>query len=139
MGTPVELDMRLEATLQTLETMTLERLRAFWLYTWGDPPELRSVVLLRHLIAWRLQAARYGGLDSAARRILSGKLLACGPTLAPGMKLTREYLGVLHEVEVTRTGYMYAGVNFRSLTRVAKQITGTHRNGPSFFGLRPKS
>ena len=58
------------------------------------------------------------------------------PPLAPGARLTREYLGVLHEVGVLHRGYLYRDRTFGSLSEVARAITGTHWNGPKFFGLR---
>ena len=56
--------------------------------------------------------------------------------LRPGTRLTREYRGVLHHVDVDPEGLVYAGVRYRSLSRIASYITGTHWNGPRFFGLR---
>ncbi len=118
-----------------LDTAGLAGLRAFWRERWGPPPpRLRSPQLLRLLIAWRLQAPAYGSLDKQTKRLLKDR----SPTLPlpPGARLTREYLGVLHEVEVSPTGYLYRDRQFRSLSEVARAITGTRWNGPKFFGLR---
>ena len=54
----------------------------------------------------------------------------------PGTRLTREWKGVSHEVEVIRDGYIHAGARYRSLSEVARTITGSRWNGPRFFGLR---
>jgi hypothetical protein len=51
----------------------------------------------------------------------------------------REYNGKLHEVTVLDTGYEYDGTIYRSLTEIAKTITGTKWSGPAFFGLKQKA
>ena len=126
----------LEAELAKLGTMKLAELRSYWSGRWGHSPRLRSVVLLRHLIAWRLQTAAYGGLDPRTKSLVrhSGKIRR--PPPPPGSILTREHKGVLHRVEVQEGGFEYAGTTYGNLTAVATAITGTHWNGPAFFGLR---
>jgi hypothetical protein len=56
-----------------------------------------------------------------------------------GTRLIREWHGQRHEVTVIAGGYEYQGRRYRSLTAIAKLITGNHWNGPNFFGLRAKS
>ena len=56
--------------------------------------------------------------------------------LTPGTVLVREYGGDLHHVNVTTTGFEYRGMFYKSLSAVARRITGTRWNGPRFFGLR---
>lgn len=61
------------------------------------------------------------------------------PRAAPppvGTSLTREYKGVLHQVEVEHGGVRYRSALFGSLSEVAREIAGTRWNGPHFFGLR---
>jgi hypothetical protein len=58
-----------------------------------------------------------------------------GLSLKPGAQLVREWHGRTHTVTVTEDGFEYAGMNYPSLTKVAKKITGTHWSGPRFFGL----
>lgn len=132
-------DAELEQELDELEKMPLDELQAFWLIHWGYVPNLRSVTLMRHLIAWRLQAAFYGGLDSRTAALLRSKRMPDAALLIPGTRLVREYRGVLHEVEVGHDNYRYAGREFRSLSQLATEITGTHWNGPRFFGLRQEA
>ena len=55
--------------------------------------------------------------------------------LTPGTRLVRDWHGAGHTVTVLEQGFEYDGQVWRSLTAVAKAITGTHRNGPRFFGL----
>ena len=59
--------------------------------------------------------------------------------LHPGTVLRREWDGVLHEVRVEAGGFVWQGVTYTSLSKVAREITGTNWNGPRFFGLRPKA
>jgi hypothetical protein len=129
-------DDALEAFLTSLETMPLANLRAEWRARWGPPPELRSVRLLRHSIAWRTQAAVYGDLTSNARRLLRVASLPTRQTLKEGSRVAREYLGVVHEVVAERDGFRYQERQYRSLSAIARDITGTRWNGPRFFGLR---
>ena len=56
-------------------------------------------------------------------------------SLRPGAKLVREWHGRTHIVLVTDTGFDYAGSSYKSLTQIAKLITGAHWSGPRFFGL----
>ncbi|MBN8998663.1 MAG: DUF2924 domain-containing protein, partial [Rhizobiales bacterium] len=57
------------------------------------------------------------------------------PTLLPGARLLREWHGKTHVVTVVEEGFDYAGKRYRSLTEIAREITGTHWSGPRFFGL----
>src|SRR5260370_14069008 len=70
----------------------------------------------------------------------SGRTLKPEPAAVaqPGTVLMREWHGVTHEVRVLDRGVLYRRKRYRSLTEIAKQITGAHWNGPKFFGLRSK-
>ena len=57
------------------------------------------------------------------------------PPPAPGTRLMREWNGRMHVVDITQEGIVFDGKLYRSLTAVAKRITGTHWSGPRFFGL----
>lgn len=125
-----------ESKVRSLATMSLQELREVWRQEWGAPPRLRSTQLLRQLLAWRLQAAAFGGFDPDTRaKIRSGRKPR---QLMPkaGSRLTREYQGVLHTVVLQDDGVCYEGRRFRSLSAAASAIAGTHWNGPRFFGLR---
>jgi hypothetical protein len=126
-----------EADVRALEALDLEGLRQVWRDRWGLEPKLRSVDLLRRIIAWRIQAGVHGGLSAQTRSRLKSRSMPRTPPPAVGTRLTREYRGVLHTVEVGDGGIQYAGRSFGSLSQVASEITGTHWNGPRFFGLRP--
>ena len=124
--------------VRALTRLDLEGLRAEWRSRYGAPPTLRSPELLRRMLAWRIQVAAFGGLDSEAKRRLRQ---ACPPKPAapappPGTKLSREWQGALHDVSVVPDGFIYDGKQFHSLSQVARTITGARWNGPRFFGLR---
>jgi len=125
-----------EAKVRSLAAMSLMELREVWRREWGSPPRLRSAQLLRLLLAWRLQAAVFGGLDSETRAKIRAGRKPRRLLPAAGSRLTREYQGVLHTVVVQDDGVYYEGRRFRSLSAAASAIAGTHWNGPRFFGLR---
>ncbi len=129
-------DDELEAFLTSLETMPLSALRMEWRARWGPPPALRSSRLVRHLIAWRMQAAAYGDLTSDDRRRLKSASLPALQALKEGSRVAREYLGVNHEVVGEPDGFRYRERHYRSLSAIAREITGVRWNGPRFFGLR---
>jgi hypothetical protein len=124
------------AQLEKIEAEDLPQLRERWRARWGDPPRLRSVALLRRLIAWRIQVEACGGLDAGTRKLLRGGASGPESLLAPGTVLTREWQGVRHRVEVTDDGLIHDGRRWSSLSEIARAITGTRWNGPRFFGLR---
>lgn len=128
--------MSLPADLKALETMELDELAHAWRPAFGPRPSTRSVGLMRRMIAWELQAAMSGGLDRATRDAVR-RSEAVGTRAKPpiGSRLTREWKGVRHEVEVTAEGYGYAGRTYRSLSTVATLIAGGKWNGWRFFGL----
>lgn len=126
-----------EQQVQGLEALDLEDLREQWRVRYGAPPSLRSVGLLRRLLAWKIQADAFGGLDADTRRRLRGQTApASSGRLAPGTLITREWKGVAYVVEATEDGFLLQGRTYRSLSEVARAITGTRWNGPRFFGLR---
>lgn len=130
----------MNASPYALKEEPLEELRRRWRERFGAPPKLRSPELLAHMLAWRLQAEREGGLDADLRRSLRrsvGARTSGDPT--PGTRLVREWEGVAHEVVAMREGgYLYRGDRYKSLSEIARVITGVRWNGPRFFGLRQK-
>lgn len=135
--TPLELDVTVQ--VRGFETMKLDQLREEWRRRYGAPPTLRSPDLLRYLLAWRVQADALGGLDATlVRQIRQAGKAGSSPRLeiAAGSTLAREWQGRLHQVEVVDGGFIHGGRRYRSLSAVARAITGTRWNGPRFFGLR---
>ena len=110
-----------------------------WRRRWEPPPRLRSEQLLRHLIAWRMQAEALGGLDPETRRLLRRPGVSRRLVLKDGQCIIREWKGMRHEVTVLDGRYIYQGAAYRSLSQVARAITGVHWNGPRFFGLRRRA
>lgn len=131
----------IETRVQALETLDLEGLRAAWSSQFGCPPKLRSVDLLRLMLAWRLQAQVHGGFDAATRRQLErrGSALREGHHLGLGAVLRRSWNGRMIEVIVEADGFRFNGKLHPSLSAIASAVTGTRWNGPRFFGLRKET
>src|SRR3954454_3002435 len=133
-----------ESEIGALERAGVITLRVEWRRLFGsDPPRLSRDLLVRAL-AYRVQERAMGGLSRAnlkRLRELAENLEGRGPppeqaaSLRPGAKLVREWHGRTHIVLVTDTGFDYAGSSYKSLTQIAKLITGAHWSGPRFFGL----
>jgi hypothetical protein len=132
---------RITEEVRALATLDLTGLRDVWRrHGYGEPPKMRSKELLARLLAWKIQADAFGGLDAATIRMLkSDRLPLPRVSLTPGTRLAREWQGRRHEVEVLEQGLRHNGVSYRSLSEVARAITGTRWNGPRFFGLREAS
>lgn len=132
------LENALEARLDRLEHMGLEELRRFWALHYGPPLGLRSTSLLRTLIAWRLQTGALGKLSPDLKKALrkKGAVKSEGHELGVGAKLTRIWLGRKIDVVVEEDGFSWEGRRYKSLSAVARAITGSRWNGPRFFGLR---
>ena len=137
----------LELQLAGLLNLNRSELRKLWRDSYGsDPPEKISDPLLRQAIAHRLQIKHLGGLNFSTRRALKRLLEESGAIgLRPhsrssrvtgGTVLVREWHGATHQVTATEQGVLYRGKLFRSLSEVAREITGTRWSGPLFFGLR---
>jgi hypothetical protein len=124
--------------VEALARLDLEGLRSVWRRHWGAPPKLRSVELMRLMIAFRLQAAALGGLDRETRRKLerTGRVRAEGLELGPGTVLRRTWKGEPVEVVVEAEGFRWQGRLYPSLSAAARAIAGVRWNGPRFFGLR---
>lgn len=118
--------------------MDLDQLRDLWKQRYGAPPPLRSVPIMRQLLAWRVQAEAHGGLDADTRRALArtGSIAAEGKHLGIGARLTRNWKGNEVEVVVEEKGFRWNERHFPSLSAAATAIAGSKWNGPRFFGLR---
>ena len=111
-----------------------------WGALYGAPPPARtSRSLMIRAVAYKLQERTYGGLSLATRRILAGLKEASVKRppreLRPGTVLLREWQGATHRVTVIDKGVLYGGKSYRSLSEVARVITGSRWSGPRFFGL----
>jgi hypothetical protein len=131
-----------EHQLAQLPNMSRLELRLLWkqLFDLEPSPMLRREVLMP-ILAYRIQENAYGGLkESTARKLRELALAGGGPTVRPrtGTRYVREYGGKLHEVALLDDGYEHEGATYRSLTEIAKVITGAKWSGPAFFGLKRK-
>jgi hypothetical protein len=131
----------LDDLVASIETMELDSLRILWGKRYGAPPPLRSVPILRMILAWRVQAEALGGLDSETRKMLgrSGSTEPEGRHLGLGARLTRNWKGRRVEVIVEADGFRWEDRVFPSLSAAATAIAGSKWNGPRFFGLREAS
>ncbi|WP_167177784.1 DUF2924 domain-containing protein [Brevundimonas terrae] len=130
-------DDELEVFLASLERCSLSAVQDEWRKRWGTPPTLRSVRLMRHLVAWRLQTELYGDLSVVDRRHLKSTATPVIQALREGSRVAREYQGIVYEVVAEARGFRYRDRTYRSLSAIAREITGVRWNGPRFFGLRP--
>ena len=124
-----------------IETMDRAALIAAWSSLFETPvPKSLSQPFLRRFIAFEVQARVRGGLPKSfvkdlARRGASSNAHRAA-NLQPGGRLLREWNGVTHIVEVTDDGFLWNKQPFRSLSSVARAITGARWSGPRFFGLK---
>lgn len=122
-------------------TMDLEALRSAWRERYGAPPSLRSVPIMRMLLAWRMQSDAWGSLDDQTRKLLARKTIPQreGQHLGHGARLTRQWKGRHVEVIVEEDGFRWENRLFPSLSAAATAIAGSKWNGPRFFGLREEA
>ena len=139
----------LSSKLASIRSLPIKVLKHQWrsLYN-SEPPRRVSRELLIRAVAYRIQEQALGGLKPSTRKLLerlacdarSGrplKLSSCAPASA-GTVLMRDWQGVTHEVKVLDRGILYKRKRYRSLSEVARLITGARWSGPLFFGLRSK-
>lgn len=151
-------------SVTSIQSMDRCHLAEAWTKQFGKPPPKHvSVTLMRMMLSWEAQAAIEGGLTPQVFRALRGRArqlqkaaqFASGGVAAqhggkppreqqepkqklllrPGIQLMREWNGRTYCVEVADDGFIMDGKQYRSLTAIAKRITGAHWSGPRFFGL----
>lgn len=121
--------------------MSRAELQDRWVKLTGRPVPKLSVAMLRLALSYELQARAKGGLSRAARQQLegSGDARPHAMPLAPGLRLVREWQGTVHVVTVDEAGAIHwNGRRWKSLSEVARAITGTRWSGPAFFGLKQR-
>ncbi|MRS98909.1 DUF2924 domain-containing protein [Ralstonia pickettii] len=123
--------------LSALMTMDRAALAERWRQAFGRPaPAKCRAEFLRQALGWQMQAAVFGGLSASDRRRLLRSTPPAVPKLATGSHLIRVWQGDTHQVTVLEDGYWYADKRWRSLSAIAKAITGTAWSGPAFFGIK---
>ena len=158
--------MNIGKEVAAMRRMTVADLRGKYAEVFGEPTRCRHKDYLVRRIAWRMQANAEGDLSERARnraaelaatsdvRLTAPRqkaIASTGPTKVaaiqlsqdgrlpmPGATVTREYKGRTIEVRVLPDGFDYEGEVYRTLSAVAKKVTGTHWNGYHFFRLGKK-
>lgn len=153
---------RIAREVESLAEMTVGELREKWVEVWGEACRSRNKDFLRKRVAWKIQANAYGGLSQRAleraRELADETLLKIRDVPAPGEArrgraarpggdkrlpmpgavITRVYNGKKIVVSVLDEGFEWDGQKFKSLSAVAKAVTGSHWNGYHFFDIKPK-
>jgi hypothetical protein len=140
---------RIREALTRLPTCNRAELTAEWLRLYRTkPPAQIGRNLLMAAVAYRLQEQILGGLQPELRRQLraiagqarhGGEPALAAPRLKPGTKLLRDWQGHTHEVLVGENGFLWQQAQYRSLSQIARAITGTRWSGPLFFGLKGRA
>lgn len=156
--------MSIAEELAAMDWKTVSELQATYAEVFGEDTRSRHKTWLIKRIAWRMQANAEGDLTERARRrafelandadlrvsaprspigsgvgrIAASRFPANNRLPMPGAILIREYRGRTLKVVVLPKGFEFEGRIYRSLSAVAKVITGTHWNGYQFFGLKQK-
>ncbi len=145
--------MNIEAEVANMLAMKVSELREKYREVFGDDTSSRNKRWLIKRIAWRIQANAMGGLSERAKRRAAElandadvrvlpprsqptiKFAPRANVSAPtaGTEITRMYKGQLLVVKVTEDGFVFEGQKFKSLSAVAKHITGSHCSGQAFF------
>ena len=134
---------KLEQELTAIADMPADQLRERWdMMGDGAAPQMPPSIL-RHLLAQRLQERKHGALPVLVAREL--ERIATGESkappmrprveLTPGTRLIREWNGQTLSVDVLGEGFAYDNKTWRSLSEIARHVTGAHWSGPRFFGL----
>jgi len=133
-----------------LDSLSREKLCARYEELYGQSvPKGMSRSLLMRLMAYRIQEIAAGGPNIALNRRLaklaaefeSRGAISVAPRAhtKPGTRLIREWRGETYAVTVTDEGFRYRDKSYRSLSVIAREITGTRWSGPAFFGLKSRS
>lgn len=128
--------------LAALATLSPAQLRDQWRSLTGGPAPRISPSMLRLALAYELQAKVHGGLSRATRQRLDQLERGLTRTEAaqPGMRLVREWGGKAHVVTIGEDRVIrWNEREWRSLSEVARAISGTRWSGPAFFGLKRKA
>lgn len=159
--------LNIDKEVAQMRKMTVGELHQKYIEVTGDEPRSRNKQWLIKRLAWKLQAREYGGLSEAALRrakeiadlcdlsdlrvtaprdFLAPKPVSTDVSAAPldkrlpmaGTLITRKYKGETLTVQVLADGFLFEGEKYKSLSAVARKITGSGWNGYLFFGLTKK-
>ena len=135
------------AQISVLKSAPAGALKVRWRELFGSEPPPYNRRFLESRLAYRLQELAHGGLSADVHRRLkaaAGELPIKGKTAKrpagdrpiSGTQLIRDWKGVEHQVTVRDADFEYQGRPYKSLSAVARTITGTRWNGLVFFGLK---
>ncbi len=147
--------MESQPAVRRLKLLEIAELRRIWEQTRGSGPKPPLKRLLLRELAWEIQSEGCGGLDAETRRLLRAAVRSARfePSISrrsakkkrprrhgrlqTGAKLVRTWQGRKHVVTVLDDGkrFRYRGETYKSLTKIAEEITSAHWSGPRFFGL----
>ena len=128
-------------SIEDLEHLTTQDLRVAYTAIFHiHPSKHASPDFLRGNIAWSLQALEQGKSPPTLRQALTERLHSGSPRTRSsgpaGTRLIREWQGKTYQVTVLEQGYLWQNRRYNSLSRIAREITGTRWSGPRFFGLK---
>jgi hypothetical protein len=135
--------------IESIQSLDVSAIRERWKELFGSAPSpLLGAVFMTRAITYRIQERVLGGLKPSTQIILD-RLEGDGATnpnkfvprrrTSAGTVLIREWRGVRHRVTVLDNDVVYRGRRYKSLSEVARAITGTHWSGPLFFGLKNRT
>ena len=136
------------ARLAALKDMTVRELKAEWAKLFSSDAPNNSRPFLEQRLAYRIQELTWGGPSKPVRQLLDaladeveGKKVRRSVIADPrnpviGTRLVREWDGAEHVITVLKDGFDWQGRRYKSLSSIARDITGTRWNGYRFFGLR---
>lgn len=133
--------------IAALPDLNKEQLIILWVQTFGQPaPSALRKELMVPILAYRIQEKEFGGLSNIVRKKLAAIAESLGPhkrshkdldtRMKAGTRLVRSWKGEIHEVSVSSNGFEYRSQHYKSLSEIAREITGTRWSGPVFFGTR---
>ncbi len=129
--------------LSMLPNMDIKELESMWHNLFEEPPANTNKTHLIRKIAWRIQEMAYGGLSEDTQSKI--KKLQVNPEYGSkrkkgmppvGTQFVRMHDGVERRVMVLEDGFEYQSCKYKSLSEIARIITGTRWSGPKFFGLK---
>ena len=137
----------LEAEIARLPDLGHDELRKRWKLLFGRPaPKSLRRKFMARAVAYQMQVVAYGGLSAATKRRLREIAIAIsngdrtgvfsGVQIKPGTQLIRQWQNTTHTVLVLDEGFALDGRTYKSLSAIAKAITGTNWNGYAFFGIK---
>jgi hypothetical protein len=138
------------ARLAALKDMSVRELKAEWAKLFETEAPNNSRSFLEQRLAYRIQELTFGGLSKPVRQLLDaladeveGKKVRKSVIADPrnpviGTRLVREWNGAEHVITVLKDGFDWQGRRYKSLSAIARDITGTQWNGYRFFGLRER-